>query len=263
MPFAKIDALHTVYEDNGSGLPIVFVPSITGSREWFIYQTRGLSDKYRVICPEIPCARKTSGITIDSLAENLGKFLSAIRLNCAVIVGHGFGGLIAQRFAALNPSRTEALVLISTFIKPPIDDAELLLRAMSPGEIQPASFFTGILERLFGTKKPDETFQPDESIDWLVAHGCRLSKRALSARIKAAMEFNSSGWVGLIQAPTLVIVGGRDNEEFLAAAEELYKKLPDAALEVIEDADHYCFFSRHDLVNSMIDYFLEEKVAKP
>jgi len=257
LPFAKIDALHTVYEDNGNGLPIVFVPSITGSRNWFIYQTRGLSNKYRVICPEIPCARKTTNITIDSLAEDLGKFLSEIRLGSAVIVGHGFGGLIAQRFAALNPSKTEALVLISTFKQPPTDNL------MSPGEKRPKPIIAKIIGKLFGAKNIVEIHQPDDSTDWLVAHGCELSRKAITARIKAAVEFDSSGWVGLIQPPTLVIAGSKDSEGFLLAAEELYKRLPEAVLEVIEDGDHYCFFSRHDLVNSIIEYFIEEKVAKP
>lgn len=41
----------------------------------------------------------------------------------------------------------------------------------------------------------------------------------------------------------------------------LYEAIPDSALEVVEDGDHFPFYTRHDIVNGAIDDFLTERLA--
>lgn len=55
-----------------------------------------------------------SGCGCADLADDLAAFLDAEGLAQAVVVGHSFGGLVAQHFAARHPHRVLALVLCNT-----------------------------------------------------------------------------------------------------------------------------------------------------
>ena len=261
MPFIDIDGMRVAYEDAGTGLPIVFIPGLVGTKEWFTCQFSGLRERYRVISYDVRPVRRLGGYALDLLSEDLARFLTALKLQSAVVAGHSFGAMIAQRFAITYRHRTDALVLISAFPRLADAPSRTLVEWMSPGNVQVESGFQAVLRRLFRSKPAASPARAEET-DWLSSHALRPSRAALDARIALVHRFNSTQWLGDIEAPTLVIVGAKDRPPFLSGAQLLYEGIPDSALEVIEEGDHFCFYTRHDAVNDAIDEFLTERLAR-
>jgi pimeloyl-ACP methyl ester carboxylesterase len=253
-----IDGLRVAYEDAGTGLPIVFIPGLTGTKDWFTYQFRGLRESYRIISYDVRAARSAASYTLDLLAEDLARLLATLRLPSAVIAGHSYGAMIAQKFAACHPEQVAALILISAFAHLPETPSDAIVKWMSPGTPPVEPKFKLLLRKVLHLKPPAP---PDdiEGLEWLAWHGTGNMGTTLSSRVGLVQEFDSARSLSRMDAPSLVIVGADDDPVFLSAAQELYETIPDTTLEVIEGGDHYCFFTRHDIVNSVIDEFLMER----
>lgn len=248
-------------KDDGTGLPIVFIPGLVGSKEWFSYQFTGLRESYRTISCDVRTARSTATYTLDLLTEDLARLLTALRLESAVLVGHGFGAMIAQNMARIHRERVDGLVLVSAFSKLPKTSSDDIVSWMSPGPVKIESVFQSILRRFSGSRRTVPTVEIGKK-EWLQAYSSVLSRKTLNARINLIQKFDSTRWLPDIEAPTLVIVGAMDRAEFLAEAQVLYEGIPNVELEAVEDSDHFCFYTRHDLVSSAIDEFIKEQLRR-
>lgn len=246
-------------EDDGTGLPIVFIPGLVGSKDWFGYQFTGLRESYRTISYDVRTARSTATYTVDLLAEDLARLLTELKLESAVLVGHDLGAMIALYMSRIYRRHVDGLVLISAFPKLPEASSDEIAGWMSPGPVRVESVFQSVARRLFGVK-PDVLDVEAGRKEWLQAHSARLSRSALNARIRLIQRFDSTGWLSDIESPALVIVGARDRPEFLAGARMLYEGIRSAELDVIEDGGHFCFYTRHDLVSGAIDEFIKKQL---
>jgi pimeloyl-ACP methyl ester carboxylesterase len=261
LPFIDIDGMRVAYTDAGTGLPILFIPGLVGTPSWFKYQFSGLRENHRILSYEIRAARNIASYTLDLLTEDLARFLTALRIQSAVIAGHSFGAMIAQRFAATYPERTYGLVMIAAYPSLPEQTPDSLIEMLSPGPVRTESTFQSFLSKLLPHKKPIHDDDDAEGLDWLAEHSATVSRTTLAARLDLALKFDSSDWLGEIGAPTLIIVGARDRAAFLAGAQFLYEGISDSELEVIEDGDHFCFYMRHDMVNRATDDFLKDRLT--
>jgi pimeloyl-ACP methyl ester carboxylesterase len=104
--------------DRGTGVPIVLVPGVQGRWEYVRPAVDALARSFRVItfslCGERGSPPSKSAAGIDRFADQIEAALDARGIQRAVVCGISFGGLAALRFAARDPRRTAALVLVST-----------------------------------------------------------------------------------------------------------------------------------------------------
>jgi pimeloyl-ACP methyl ester carboxylesterase len=106
--------------DRGRGRPIVLVPGIQGRWEWIEPAVDALaSQSFRVItfslCDEPAWGGPLSSpAALDDFCNQIRLVLDERRIERATICGISFGGIIALGFAARDPRRTDALVLVST-----------------------------------------------------------------------------------------------------------------------------------------------------
>lgn len=259
LPVININSLRIDYSDAGLGVPIVFVPGLSGSREWFRYQTSGLSDHYRIISYNLRRAHLRTKYTLDLLADDLAKFLDALHIPSAVIAGHSFGGLVALQFAVSHPDRCPALVLCSTSPSfSGIPDEELLAHLL-PGEVKFDNLFIRLWKKLFGSKRAGE--DDVDSLDYS-RFNAGLDRATLDARLKILRKTNLTPLLGTITMPSLIVAGSLDEPYILAGSQLLDQMIPDSTLEVIENTDHFCFCTRHDLFNATLVEYLSHKVAR-
>lgn len=261
MPIIDIDGTRVAYEDAGTGLPIVFIPGLVGGKDWFTYQLTGLSQSFRVISYDLRPASNRASYKLDLLTEDLARFLSALRLQSAVVAGHSFGAMVAQRFALTHRDRTDAVVLISAFPRLGDAPAQAVAEWLCPGPVELESAFQAVLRRFFRQKRPPPTKDP-EGTAWLAAHCPPISRATFDARLAIIRRFDSTDWLADIEAPTVVIVGACDHPQFLSSAQVLYEGIPDCRLEVVEDGDHFCFYTRHDIVSAVIHDLLTERPTR-
>ena len=259
LPTVNINGLRVAYRDAGLGLPIVLLHGLTGSKEWFEYQFSGLSSSYRVLSYDLRTAGRRH-YDIQLLAEDLAKFLSALRIPSAMIGGHSLGGLVAQQFALSYPQRTKGLILVSTFPYLHEKSPQMITKWITPGEVQFQSPTKRLFSRIFGGRKREASVEP-EGLEFLAANTAGLNKATLHARIKIVQEIDFRERLAELNMPALIVVGAKDEPVILEGAQLLYEGLSDATLEVIENTGHFCFYERHDLFNNAVDYFLAERLA--
>lgn len=245
--------------DTGSGLPVIFVPGLVGSKEWFRYQDSGLSDSYRIISYDLRRVRGRVEYTLDLLVDDLAKFLNALRIPAAAIAGHDFGALIALKFALTYPNRCLALTTISSAPSFSAMSEEEILESFSPGEIKFEGFWERLWKRLFAKK----SLQDEEpgSLGYLPKHSGNIDQQTLSARLELARNTDLTEELHEVCMPTMIMVGSKDKPEILAGAQILDEQIPDSTLEVVEDADHFLFYTRHDLFNAALDEFLRRNAV--
>lgn len=102
----------------GSGTPIVVIPGLQGRWEWMRPAVDALARQHRVITFSL-CDERTSPFPCDpdrafeNYIAQVDLALDRAGVDCAVIAGVSYGGLIAAEFAARRPDRVTALVLAS------------------------------------------------------------------------------------------------------------------------------------------------------
>ncbi len=258
MPTVDIDGQRVDYADAGRGVPIVFLPGLVGSKEWFCYQVSGLSRRYRIISCSLRRGRGRNYST-ELLVGDLKRFLERLKLGSVVVVGHEFGALVAATFAASMPQRCLALVLVSAAPSLAGLSSEEILSYTTPGVLKIDSFFARLRRRLFGGKP--ERQDDNDPLDYLARHNAGIDRATLTARVKLLRRCDLTPVLKQIVAPTLVVVGSRDAPRILAGSQLLDELIADSVLEVLEEADHFCFHTRYDLFNAVVEEYLSDRIA--
>lgn len=261
MPVIDTDGQRVSYSDTGNGVTVVFVPGLGGSKDWFCYQASGLSDHYRVISYDLRRARGRLDYTVPLLADDLARLLSALRVRSAVVAGHALGGLVAMRFATIHPEKCLLLVLSSTAPAYPKLANEELISHTLPGSIRSDGFIARLWRGLTGAAAPKE----DDSgpLSYLTRTAATTDRRTLSARLRILRETDLTPALDDIAVPALIIAGAQEEPYVLAASQLMEQRIADSTLEVLEGADHYYFYSRHDIFNGIIADYLAHKIVKP
>lgn len=260
MPTVFVDGLRVDYVDAGTGLPLVFVPGLYGSTDWFRYQISGLSDRYRVLSYNLRTARGRVDYSLDTLARDLARFLDRLKIHGAVVVGHTLGAMVALKFAAQYPDRALAVGAISAAPSWAGASEEDMIARLSPGEVEQESFFARLWKRITGAKT---VFEDDGDPLIYLARCAGMADRAtFAARLRLMAEADVTPVLAEIEAPAIVVAGARDWSTILGGSEVIYQGVTDAVLEVIEDADHFCFFTRHDVFNALLDDFVSREVPR-
>lgn len=258
MPLINSDGLRVSYTDVGSGTPIVFVPGLAGSKDWFCYQASGLSDRYRVISYDLRRVHGHSAYSLDVLVNDLARFLAALRIYKAVIAGYSLGGLVALKFASLHPECCPALVLISTTPNYPNCSDDDFISQMLPCEMKFESPVVRWLKKWFGGRCKIENANPHEHLCQSLSE---LDYLTMTRRLDILRNTDLRAILSEVEVPTFVIASSNDAPYLHAGAQHLEESIPDSNLEIIESTDRFYFHTRHDLFNAVLADYLAEKIA--
>ncbi|WP_270180415.1 alpha/beta fold hydrolase [Alkalihalobacillus sp. CinArs1] len=128
MPFVYLKNVRIFYEDEGEGLPLIFLHP-PGMGHAVFHKQKELTRFFRVLLIDMRGHGKSSSgndeLSISLLADDLENFMDALHIDRAVIIGYSSGGSIAQEFAIHHQHRVAALVLCGGF--PEVNDPFLNL----------------------------------------------------------------------------------------------------------------------------------------
>jgi len=253
----NINGLNVSYSDAGHGAPVIFVPGVAGRGDWFSYQTSGLADRFRVITYDLRRARRTC--SLDILVDDLAKLIQALKAYDAAVVGYSLGGLIALKYAVVYPDRCPGLVLCSTAPSySRIPESEMAAQLFPDGICLP-NLWRRIREAISGRRA--ESAAPEAPDSFLARSAGEVDRASLSARIKLMRKTDLTPLLDKVEVPTLIVASSEEPSHVLSGAQALHQGIPEASLEIIENADRFYFYTRHDLFNAIAADYLTETIA--
>lgn len=196
------------------------------------------------------------GISMSTWADEADALRASLGFDRIILLGHSFGGFIAQEYALRHGDHLDGLILCDT--APVLDYQDVIManaqsrgtaeqvQAVIAGLSAPVAdddsfrqLWTTILPLYFNNYDPEVGKQMDEATQY--------SAQGFNQGMGVCLPtFNVLSRLNEIKAPTLVLAGRHDWITPPAqAAERIHAQIPNAKLVVFEDSGHFPFIEEN------------------
>ncbi|MCS6293345.1 MAG: alpha/beta hydrolase [Nitrospira sp.] len=220
-----IDGVSLSVLEAGTGDPIIFVHGVVTTSNIFAKYLSAYSPDFRGIAVDLrgygDSQEPENGFTIAQFSKDLIALADKLEIEKPVWVGVSMGGMILQQLALDYPERVRALVLVST------TDGAMVLDKDLPTIGNPRDFrevSKNIIVESFPPETPVTLYQP--LLDRIATWNGTVLREALTSMAQA----NVHGRINAITAPTLVMVGAKDDVATPAIARGIQAQIAGAQL---------------------------------
>ena len=249
MPEAHVNGATLFYEVDGDGPPCFVVHGGLGvDHTLYRRSLMPLAADLQLVHYDQRCNGRSTGapldsVTIEQLADDLVGLADSLGIERFIVIGHSYGGYVAQEAALRHPGRISHLVLVSTspgqlgkdetdYQGPPPppelvalmgsfaeagDDMEAVMRKLLPWYLHSARV---------------------EDVEPLTA-GTVYSLAVMFQGFAVHAAWSTVDRLHGIDSPTLVVAGRHDVFTSLPQAERIARRIPDAELVVLEEGGHF------------------------
>jgi pyruvate dehydrogenase E2 component (dihydrolipoamide acetyltransferase) len=263
--FVDVDGLRVRYASRGgddAGKPaVLFIHGFGGDLDNWLFNLDALAEKNRVFALDLPghgqSTPKVPGTSLADLAAFTAKFMDAVSIGRAHLVGHSMGGGIAAQMAVDAPSRVESVALISPVgLGDEINNAytEGFVKAESRRELKP------VVELLFANPELVSRQMLDDLLKYKRLDGVSEALTSLGDGLFGGGRQSAQPGSKLAASgkPVLVIWGEKD--QIIPAAHA--KNAPaGATVRVFDDAGHMSQMEKANEVNSMLKEHVSASAA--
>lgn len=260
MPSRTIHGTTIAFTERGSGFPLVLLHGFPlDSRIWEAQQA-SLSDRWRVITPDLPGFGQSQGgqpFTMASIASDVHAMLASLGALPCVLGGLSMGGYVALEFVKKYPADLRALLLVDTRAEGDSPEGKQGRQKMID------------LVRDKGSKAVAEQMRPK-----LLAESTLKGNAPVVQRLNQIMEacpaptiehalvamrdrHDHTADLPSVPVPTLILVGQHDAITPPSSAETMNKAIPRSKMVVIPDAGHMTPMEQPERVNRAMREFLE------
>ncbi len=236
--------------DPASGTPLLLIHGSGVSAGYWVNQLLGLRDAFRVMAIDLPGHGKSDPIpnaSVETYADTVAKFLTAVIPRPVMVAGHSLGGAVAMALAARRRDIVTGLVLLASCAKlPQAESPGERLLAFLPGPLRRILFFSMAQKLLFAPGVPMGAV----SIGMQELRSC--PPETILTDVQAARAMDLSEQAAKIDVPTLVLCGSRDRLTPPELSEQLRTLIPRARLGIIEGAGHMLLLEVPERVNQAI-----------
>jgi len=192
----------------------------------------------------------------DGFSNALSRLIDGLNLERCVLLGHSFGGMIAQYFVSKHAGRVSALILSATSAAFGKSDGawqrDFIAQRLGPldeGRTM-AELAEALVSSLVG-KIPDPT-------------GVKRARNAMAAcpdatyrrSMEALVTFDRRENLSRIDVPTLVIAGEHDTNAPATMMERMAARIPGARFVVVPQAGHLANLEQPAAFNAALSEFL-------
>ncbi len=251
------------YRKYESPLSIIFLHGMPGQLSNWKYQVPFFEEKFRVVAYDqrgYGRSDKPKKVSMDDYVSDLKELLGklGIKDEDAVLVGHSFGGMVAQAYARKHV--VKGLVLVGSVIKLHVDALDYIIK-YTPEFIWKPIFFTAnpltksVYSKMFLSPKSPldvlmEFFQ--DNADYL-----KELPASTYRYVWYLLDYDASKWLHEIKSPTLVVVGEDDAVTPPSVSRRIHELIPNSKLVVIKEAGHLVLYEKPDELNKVILEFVE------
>jgi proline iminopeptidase len=282
------------YTAFGHGAPLLIVHGGPGaSHDYFLPHLIPLARTNRLIFIDERGSGKSEklddphGYTVENMVEDVEAVRTALHLGRINLLGHSFGGVLAEAYALKYQKNLDHLVLCSTFdstralnavfqkmkekmspeLRKRIDDAEAAglyghgkewEKNRYTSDYMTAAWGDGYFPYLY-QRKPDPNYDPLASgnTSWDLyremwgSHGEFVIDGNL-----VSVEYSDR--LPSIEVPTLITAGDHDESD-PSIAREMHEKIHGSRLVILPDSGHMTFVDQPILFRKAVDDFLHGK----
>lgn len=198
-----------VYEwpaESEDALVVLAIHGITGSHRAWPY-VADLLPQFRIVAPDLRGRGRSNHLPapfgMQQHAEDCAAALDALHVDHALVVGHSMGAFVATTFAAKNPTRTDALLLVDGGLPlalPPGMDVDQVI----------AATLGGSFARLSMTFATHEAYR-----DFWRVHPAMIGN--WSPLMEAYSDYDLVGEAGSYRAATSIEVLTRDSRDLFGS----------------------------------------------
>jgi len=216
----SVDGVLLSILEAGTGDPVIFVHGVVTTSNIFRRYVNAYSPDYRGVAVDLrgygDSDKPKSGFTIDQFTKDLIGLADRLGFEKPVWVGVSMGGMIVQRLALDYPTRFRALVLVST-----TDGAMVLDKDIDT--IGAARDYRTVSKHIILDSFPPGVdpalYQP------LISKIPTWNATVLKEALRSMSQFDVHTRLSQIDAPTLVMVGAKDDVATVAIAKGIVAEM--------------------------------------
>lgn len=241
----------------GSGQPVLLINGLGGSLGLWQALQRELTD-FEVISFDAPGAGQSATprtvYSMADLARFVTRLLDSLGYDTVDVVGHSFGGALAQQLAHNAPARIRRMALVTTTcgwggVPGTLASA---LTALTPFRLWSERAYTLTVPLLAGRHNAEADLLRAYAAERL---GARPSIGGYSKQLLAGWTWTSLPWLDTVEHPTLVVAGSNDRLLPLANSQILAAHLRNARMLTFEGG-HYVLLNPESGAGAAIGDFL-------
>ena len=260
--FCDTKGIRLAYDEQGTGLPLVFLHAFPLNRSMWTPQTTALSRQFRTIAVDLRGHGESDAplwaFSLEDYADDVCALLDHLAIPQAVLVGLSMGGYVGFSFSRTYGNRLKGLVLADTRAQADSPEGRtgrfnLAQTAYGKGADAVADI---MLPKLLGAtslqQKPELVEYVRRTIRDTPVSGILVDLMAMANRPDSVAHLRT------LACPTLVVVGQEDHTTPLADAQVMATEIPGARLAVIPAAGHLSNLEQPEVFNDLVRNFVEE-----
>jgi pimeloyl-ACP methyl ester carboxylesterase len=247
----------------GDGPPLILIPGLAGGMELLTPLTRELSKHFRVISYQLrgedDCFLLRRRFTLDDLVNDLAEFIAWQHLECPIVFGVSFGGVLALELAARFSNQLRALIVQGAGAK--FEHGLLqqvagvvLSRYPLPTD---SPFVNQFFNLLFGRAE-----RKGPLFEFVTRQCWETDQSVMAHRFHLVEQFDLEGRMERISAPTLILSGDRDLLVSEQSLQALRQGIPNNRTVRLSGCGHLGFVSQPRRVAAEVKAFLERANGK-
>ena len=201
-------------------------------------------------------------ITIEQLADDAAALARHLGDDRVVVIGHSFGGFVAQELALRHPELTTALILVDTTPGQlgATEDRDDEQGPPPPPEVAALDDHAAVDERGDGRRcasaMPHYLYRRDPSELDSILDATVFDAAAMARGFEVLAGWSSVDRLSSIVVPTLVLAGRHDVFTSWPQARRIASRLPGAELVIFEDSGHMPWLDEPDRFVEVVDGWL-------
>jgi 4,5:9,10-diseco-3-hydroxy-5,9,17-trioxoandrosta-1(10),2-diene-4-oate hydrolase len=264
--FAEIgDGLRIHYHEQGQGFPLLFLhgsgPGASGwrnfRRNFAFFAERG----FRTLVPDTlgyGYSSKPEDVdyTLDFLVDKIERFLDALAVDRACVIGNSHGGAMSIALALKRPALVKKLVLMAPGGLEPREAYMQMkgIRGMLKAFTSPDGMTRESLRRVFSL----QLFDPALITDQIIEERFQIAETQ-PRRVLTSMQVPQlAPELGKIECPVFGLWGTNDQFCPVSGAMKIVEGCPNARMLVLSRCGHWVMVEHAALFNRLVHDFLVE-----